>query len=691
MRLQPWHRNTAALFAIIAALWIFSCNTCQAVELTADEQRALEQIDAGSAAKILEVVAKLQAWQAKISEAMRLAGAVSNGLGDSDQISNLVFQLTEELKQLVVSVPQVRAIVNYEAQIAPILAEAERKRRAATANLEQVRRAANGEASQKLRAYYDSVVFQKINQLKNPAEYARGFLDGKFREWTEKPLPVGDKDSLVFKILPPPAGVPVFSPNAKLDVEIEYLPGDLTVKATGLYFRYKSGGAPEPVLDQLKVEVDVRKTVLNKLRGLGEEITEDLDLPITVKLRENPSFAVASGTRAGGIPFDIEVNFLGSEFAKAEGKGFTLYPGNDVDWQGKEFTLDVPFTPPIPIGPQPVFAICSMKGSYGPKDKSLGFSTKISTMATPSELIHLDVGVKTQVPVRDLEIKGDLKVASLSLMGVKGKIDFTKGIVDGDFLPSDSGVPLPVPVGFKRGKFHLQRELFIAEGSMAVFGQECADMYCEVNLKDGSTLLMADGSLEVFGAEANASFEGRIDANFSRFRASCQVSVEVPGIKPYGTLWASVALDMDSKEGIDVDVKTFVKGLDFHEHVDSLSDCTPEKLAEWLQERSVEAYKQFLDDLATGDADARRFAAKMDQQTRDYVHEKFGITWKTGNPQLDALGGQLAQGLKDLGGGATDLLKAGGGALSSGGKTLASGFSDAIGTGGGDSKPFWER
>lgn len=622
-----------------------------AAELTAEQQALLQQMDVETAAQAVNVAEQARGWRDAIAKAVEEGKAVghdfSNAGGDPEKVAAATVKVAQALDTALKSFPQLRKIVEYDSRVTPVVDELRKK---------GITREQYFVVAKKLREQIESAL-ALVDSLKDPAQYLQGFAEGKLREWMQDPVSVDGDGSLQVRILPPPKGTPLFSPDAKIDVEIEYMPQDLVVTATGLYFRYEAGQPfPKIMVDNLRMETDYKKTVLAKVRALGEELTDELDLPIKVTLKSKPDF-MAGG---GGIRFDVTIGVMGDETVKVEAQDLVLYPGNRVDWKDGKLKVEVPLEPPVPIGTTP-FGFWSLRGSFGPQDKSLGFGTKISTLATPPTTVALSVDAETQIPIKSIGIRGSLEVATVPLMTTEGKIDFSKGTIDGSFKGNDT--PLKA-VFFAEGKFHLQREKFVAEGKMELFGQAFANMHCEIDLKTGETLLLANGGFDLFGVDAAATLEGRIHAGFKRVELSCQLSVEVSGIEPYGTLPVSVTVSMDSDEEMPilVEARTFVPDLDVTMRVPTLADCTIDNLQKWIGDNGVKAYHRMLKALAQGDEDTRRFGAKMDKQTRAFVHQHFGFKWETGSPELDALGGQLSQGVKDIGGAWHDLTQGVGGA-----------------------------
>lgn len=659
--MMPTQLRSFILAIVAAAVLLTTASPTRAAELNNEQIAILEILDAELAAKVVEIATKAQQWKTTIETAVATAKATGEDLTDSDpeKVAAAVLTIAKEFDITIKPFPQVRQLLNFDAELAPLMAEVE-KLRAKKEELEEAK-AEYEAAANRLRAKIEQMI-AKLEQFRDPAAYAKNFAEGKLREWMAKPFYVGDDNSLEIKVLPPPVGTPLFSSKTKIDIEINYM-DELTVKATGLYFRYKPGSDyPEPIVENLAMEVEYEKTALNQIKSLGQEMTEELDLPISINLKDKPDFKPGMGGLRGGIRFDVTIKMMGSNTFEATAKDLVLYPGNKVDWKEGVLELKIPLETPVPIGPQPVFGFWTIEGSYKPKGNEIMFGTKISTMATRPNIVALSVQVKTQIPVKSLTLEGSLDVGGIPMLKAMGKIDFTKGSIEGSFEGTDT--PLK-QVFFAKGKFELKREKFIAEAQMKIFNQPVDDMYCEINLTTGETLLQTTSGFKLFGVDASHTFEGRIEAGFSRIVASSQVCVDVKGVAPYASISASVLVEVDSakERPISVSVECFGGKLSFTEEVASLSDCTPDKLAVWIKDRGVSAYHDLLQNLADADEDTRKLGAKLDQKTRAYMDAKFGGKWTSGNPQLDAVGGQLSTEWKNAGGALSDLTKQGGGAL----------------------------
>lgn len=695
----PWKCGRIIRIVTLLALFLFGQSVqLPAQSLTPEQESALKSMTSESAAAIVELAVQASGWQTTIDNAKRDAStaqsaaqstyekaqaefekiqstydeaqaefkqakasldeaknaydSLKSGIRDPESLAKATINIGTVLERTCNTYPQLKATLDYDRTIGPHLQRIRQAKAESDAYYQEARQ---------LREKVEQVL-TLVQNLNSPASYLKNFADGKLREWIQKPFAVDGDESFVIQIELPSKETPLFAENAAINVSIEYIPQDLVVKATGIYFQYVPGQAiPKIVVDNMKVETDLKASAISKVKSLGQELLAELDLPISIKIKGNPDFKAAGGIPRGGILFDVKVGVMGDTSFEVEGTDFVLYPGNKVDWQSGKLSVNIPLEPAVPIGTTP-FGFWSLNGGFGPKTKDLEFGTKISTLATPPTTVAMSVTARTQIPVKSIEVEGTLDIANISFMQTLGKIDFSKGTIEGSFKGNDT--PLKA-IFFAEGKFHLSREKFVADGKLKLFGQSIDDMQCSIDLRTGEAYLISKSSMRIFGAEASSTFEGQISAGFKRVQASSQVCVNVPGIAPFGDISASVTITMDSDEELPILVKveTFSSDLNFEKRLPLLTDCTPENLHKWLTESGVKAYHQLLKELANGDEQTRKLGAKMDKKARQELDKHLGITWKTGNKDLDNLGGQLSDRFKDAGGAWHDLTQGVGGAV----------------------------
>ena len=654
---------------------LFAAAPVAAQQLSPQEQQLLESMDEQFAARMVGLLAQVQNWREVIDKTKAATAVAENAAGDPEQLTAVVLQVAQELKAAALSHPKLTEIIGYAERIESVLNEAEKKWRTARydrqryGNLterqfrEKVRNEAWGEASRQIRQRLGDEIFRNIEQLRNPARYAHSFLDGEFRKWLAQPMPIGDGDMKV-TVKAPSAGVSVFAPQPGLGVQIEYLPGQLTVNASGLYFRYQAGGLPEPVIENLTVDADYQQTALNHIKALGDQAIADLDLPVTVTLKDEPDFSKGAQGLRGGIRFDLKMVMF--ETVDILASDLVLYPGNKVDWKDGTLKVDYQLAQPVPLSPTP-FAMWTIGGSYAMQENRLEVKTEISTVATTPEVVSLIATCALTFPVKYIEVQGELQIARIGLAETIGKIDFVKGTLDAEFKTA-AGIQSAIP-GFSlgEGKLHMQREFMTVDARMEMFGMRIDQTHGVFRFADGSGKLTSQSAVNLFGADFSHSFEADLGARFSYLHLQTIGSVSVSGIQPYGTIRCTVEIDGDTRragELIRVTVKTFRRELDVSFTVASLNECTLDLLREKLQDKAVQAYHQFLKELANADKEGRKLAADIDAKTRSYLHTRLGGPWKSGNPELDRLGGELSDFSKAAGGSLSDIAKQGGGVIS---------------------------
>lgn len=653
-------------------------NVARAQQLSAEQVSILESLDQTEIDQALAIAEKGIQWRERIRTA-----------ADPAQRVEVALAIADEAKALQTQFPELAAPIDHGAKIAPILQKAEQTWKNAEYVAEEyegiteenfreeAKRRAMQAAADELAKVLEESVFPQLQMLKAPADYAKNFVNGEFKQWISQPISLSGDDSLMARIVPPPQGAPIFAQTTEYGAEIVYM-DDLKVKATGIRLEFKPGQAtPHINIDNMRVDQNLKDTVLSNVASLGQDFAASSEMPIKVTLNGQPDFAAGLGGQRGGISFNVEIGLLGSDNVSAKGRNLVLYPGNRVDWKEASLEIEVPANPPIPIGTTP-FAMWSISGMLNPKTREIMVRTKVSTAATPPNVVGLDVGLTTQVPIKSLKLDGHLIVGTMKFMQTEGIIDFEKGEIAGKFKSSDEGSPL-AQLAFADGSFSLKRERFLADGKVDLFGKSFADMHCELDFIEGRGEMYADSGFDLFGVDFANTLTVEIDPGFKRVRMEAMQSLNVASIAPYGSIGVvvTVSADSNSPEKVHVVAEAFGEGLRASFDVPTLAGCTMGKLQEELRKQSVASYHRLLKSLAEGDEDVRKFGAEIEQKTGKYIDEKLGITWRTGVPELDELGGKLSDGVKDVGGAAADMRAQVGGQLSDASKDLQNAGSKA--------------
>lgn len=652
--------------------------------MNAEQVALLEQLDAETSARVLAAAQQVAPWQQTIAQLEAQWQAAQAGAPDLEQ---LALEHQEELKQLYQAasdaaaqlqgvadlVESVGAISEHVRQVQAQIQAAAGPFTAAThpdltaAQLTAANAAhTQAQAAAQLLAHLKAAVAE-LQSLRDPAQYADSFLRGKFQQWLGEALAAeGEAGDFKFKIIPPAAGTSVFSKDANLGVEIEYMPGDLTVLATGLYFEYRPGGVPRPVLENLRVDPsqNLQGMVLDNVKQLGNELLAGLDMPIRVEITGLPDFS-AGGPQRGGLQFKVAMKLFdaqGGDKVELQASDLTLYPGNRVEWGDAELAVEYPANPPIPIPGTPL-AFWTFNGAMAPKTGKITAGTKISSVATPATVVALHVELSTAPPIERIELtKGDLLVAGVSLGSVTGHLDFGVGELRGQFTAGNASIP---GLQFGNGTLELRSERLALNTSLDLFGVPLHAAETVLHFDDGSATLTSKSGLQLFGADFSDTLTAQIDPGFSRFEAEAVHSIAVPGLQPYGTIDVSVTVRIrsDASNPVEVEVNSFLPGGDFTIGLPNLNECTLDNLRKWIQDKGVDSYHQFLQNLANTEKEGRKWAAKLDEKTRRYVSDRLGGPWSTGNEQLDQFGGQLSEEFKNVVGGAVGGVQQAGGVL----------------------------
>lgn len=621
-------------------------------QLSSEQQDQLQQMDASLAEKIVSASDKIRRFRDAIDLVANKAFIAGNDPGgtsiDPPEVTAVIADIAVQTKSLESLHPAISELLQYEQKIGSVLDQAEQSWKNVPYEAEKaegldekqfrekLRQKARGAASRQIREHLTNVVFPGIERQRGPAEYAQSFLNGEFRRWISQPVAIDEQGSLMLRVLPPQGRVAPFSKAANLGIEIEYLPGELKVEGQGLYFRYREGQLPEPVLDEIRIGADVQQMALNKVTALGQEmLAETLGSPIQIKLKGSPNFSPGFQGLRGGIPFDAQ--FTVFETVTVKGSDFVLYPGNTVDWKSGALKIDYQLPAPILI-PSTPFAFWTMGGEYGPRTRKLAFETKISTATTPPQALALEVMCGTTLPIKSIEVKGKLTTASIALAEADGKLDFERGTLDASYTATQQGAMIVPGFSLGSGKLHLQREMLIVDADMTLYGKTVDDVHGEFRFDNGSgKLTAADGSLELFGADFSSTTQAEIGPGFGYLTLRAVGSVQVPDIPPFGTLSCTVIVEGDTRNSgppLKITVRTFRSDLDFTIPVGSLDACTLELLRDELGKKAALSYQAFLEQLAEFESIGRRLAAQWDQKTRQWISQNLKIEW---NPQIPAL------------------------------------------------------
>jgi hypothetical protein len=670
--------RTSTVAAYAACAWLYAAtflSTTAHAQLDADGVQCLQVMDSASVAQVLELTRQVATWRQTMQDARRvieLASQATSGGAVNAEAEKAAAQLVaiaqdlQRQQQLLQRFIPAAGIDRLQRQIDATGTRAEIGKRVA--------------AAKELVAELDRIV-EEIQKLREPAQFAKSFVEEKIEGQLGKPQKWGDDLTFVIEKSDPTKSV--FSDQADIRITVQYQSA-FSLSATGLFFKYTGSGVAEPCFDKIVADEEGLKNqlVTKGLTCLGDIIPEDLDLPIKVENVHFLGFA-ASGPkqRRCGVSLDVKIKFADS-LPELSGKDVVIYPTGSPD-VGELGTGDPKFK--FKLGTTGL-GLYGYHVSWDFKDNTLKGRTYISTWPGEPKAYRLDVTVSVKFPLDYLELNGKLELAdgtgrTICLAEVSEcRLDFTNGSISGRFAipgsPKQGQETLPISsvLTSVNGEFDLDREGFWVKGEMSLLGENGIDVELDL-LFNGNGRLVARSGFNVLGVNASASVNAGFEPGFSRIWLSAKVSVVVNTDylnKSLGDISCTVevVLDTGRKEILAVHTRAFDVPISFS--VRDFRELTLDKLANEIGSQAAQQWHEILDKAAEREKDIRKGGAAAEKRLRDWLADR-DPTPKLGGP-LGGLGADLAGFGKDLAGGLHDFSTGVGGALSHGRESVNEGL-----------------
>jgi hypothetical protein len=624
-------------------------STTAHAQLDADGVQCLQVMDSASVDQVLELTRQVATWRQTMQDARRVIELASQATGgvtvdaDAEKAAAQLIAIAQHLQrqqQLIQRFIPAVGIDRLQRRIDVAGARAEIGQRVA--------------AAKELVAELDRIV-EKIQKLREPAQFAKSFVEEKIEGQLGKPQKWGDDLTFVIEKSDPTKSL--FAADANLEVKIEYQDG-ISVKATGLYFKYRPNAIPEPCFDKM----DVDKVSLNSLtqvglKYLGDAIPADLGLPIKIKSPQFNGFSPADGKPPGSISFSVEIGgFL--DFAKE-----LVLSAEDVTISSTGKVTVAGFKCPLPgqvfIGATGlIFDGGKIELRPQNRDETVTIETHIAA-ASGKESLSLDVKITFGLPLQSVKYAGALVLADGAQLGkVEGEIS-GEHVTGSLSIPGDGPLP-PREILEGKFKFELNKSGFTADGMAAVFGAVRFQMDLALRF-DGSGHLNASHSFSIAGVDVEASLSVRVEAGFRRVEMEALLAVDV-NLQLFHAE-ASVLVQASSDSGINVVAKAMGASAEFR--VASLNELNPKKIAEELVKELDDILSNIAVAAAKWEQDKRELLAKWEDHWRDTLHEeakKYGLdSIATGDPNVDRMLGDMAREGKASGKWVSDVWKKSGG------------------------------
>lgn len=659
-----------------------------ATSLSKEEQALLPLLDAPMIKEIATITKKVDGWKKSIDSLHQQFERSNRQVDQILKMNNIpkdleaVFGMTEELNQHVeffkrqakaVTNPIVKKLLDAIAESKQVLAKIEKSiQDAAPYDKEKfpeltretyavyIKAKARLEAALALVDLYRAKVFAALDVLARPTDYARHFIEQKLQqEYLNKDYEVGD---IKFKVVKGNQFVQsVFHEDANVTVSVTYGDTGLEVNATGLYFRYRTDGLPEPVFEKVKVST----SSLESLKTFVFQKGLDAILPVSnlgpIKIDGTPKindFSDPDKSKRGSLDVRIALDFNGILDALPNGKLsgkttvrlFTNRPPEVVDG---EVGASIPLTPPVQLGPY--LQIQKFNLNYAFKTKKATVETFIVPTGTNENVVSLDLKAEMELPPKEIKFTGSLQMGrkqGITLAEVECTISGKEIKGSLKFPGSNDSLNIGQVVNGKF-KFHLDKKAFSADGMVSLFG--CVESSFDMVMKfNGHGSITASREMKLGGGlKASALFNCKYSPGFRN--ASLELSMTVNVDLKLFRADAYVKVNATKKDrNVTIHVTAGTCDVEVAFQVDSLKEITVEKIAEKLRKNLGKILPNIMKAAARFESNARETLAGWEKHWRDTVSNQFA-KWKldkleTGNEQIDQILGQISQGggkLKD--------------------------------------------
>jgi hypothetical protein len=637
----------------------------QSATLTQAEQDLLPHMDERTVEECVRMAEQVNKWRARVKAIReqaekRRASGVDLVAPAAGATITLVTEIMEAAKKLS---PSLRERLTFVDKMEAKLRAAERAWREARFDPEEyfdldeatfrkeLKQRVTAAAAYDIIKNIDAELFGAVEALKNPARFARGFLENEIKKrFLNKPYTAGDAKEVRFVLTQKDFGKSLFSPDANLALEIEYAPNGLKVKATGLYFRYRRNQLPLPVFDKVKVESSALEDLVKNLTlsHLGDALP-DLGLPIQIKSPRMTDFGPQNGDRAGTLSFRLLI-----ELSKLGDVGLDKLPALQADvtiTRYGQITLDaikqtIPVNPPVPLGSTGLF-FESGSVELRPKEKTetVTIGAIVSTAAGGSATLSLDLKIKFGFPITRTGVKysGRLMVGKQTSLGeVWGEITKEHVTINVKSTVPGEGMRLTAKGEINKAGLtadaHLEALLGIARAD--------ADLFIGTN---GHGHFSISEKVDIGDvARAEVSFAGRFTPGFKSVTLNGSLCVAVQD-DLLGWIQASVEAEAEVAPKPRIIGRAVVGDLVIAFEVKDFNGLYKE-----LQRALLKQRDQLYNTLAQAEKAAGKYGAEREEALRNWVYQNAQnahldhVSIDGGGP-IDSFLGQKSEQLKAAG------------------------------------------
>jgi hypothetical protein len=640
---------------LLAPAWGYAQDSDSA--LTDDEQALLPKITNNAASQLLELAASVDALRDQLQQtkefltdqtaAVRSLTSGGRSLNDLSGLFDLadVLNTALQIPGLAEQFPQLQqlqqTLQNTRNQFQAMQQQWQKLKQQTSAELASRQAEVQGLVQQYTQLFnsYVGPAQAAINALRNPAAFAKGFLEDELvKRYMQTPYTVGD---FAFRFVKHDPTLSIFSPDGGVDVVVDYS-GYGQVTGSRLYFVYNKDGLPQPKRgNHFKWQPpDTKAIVGNAFQLLGGAFSSVGVTSVKPDGQSPPNLKV--GLDFGGLlPLSPGLHLTATVDVSAKGQ-VTL-----VDLAGKYGSLE---SPAAPISPTVVLYTIGC-GLDNATPKNMVFTGRFANPAATPESVYVDTSLTAPMP---FDPNGTIKVSAQYVVGNSIKIAQFVGTISPKEITGDLQIPSPECDQAIAGpiKRIVNLHIHCAIDSKGLTAEGVAQLFSFINANvnlalrfNGSGFFQSVTTAKVGGFSALQTINTSFDSGFTNvaFRSSFTTTVDL-GIMKADAVVEITSKVADAKKDLpSIGVTASALGATVPVPVLSLDQLTPEKVAEALGKQLGGMLQNTAKAAEKWAADKKELLARWDEHWRDTLSDeakKYG---------LDKLPPDVSAGLRDLG------------------------------------------
>jgi hypothetical protein len=648
--------------------------------LTADQQQLLETLDPQLAQECVQVAQQLDGWRKDIAAVRRVLTNPPPAKEDVDRAWKVAEALAKRSGAF-------KKAVRFADALDKRFKKVEAEVQAAQYDPNNLLNLSEDDFRAKVRAevrarlvgpLLDDLkpVLDWIDAAKDPAQFAKNFVESELTKYLDNPYPVGDDFKL--RVSKQDYKKSLFAKDAGLVVTLEYK-GGVRVKATGLYFRYRKGQLPEPVFDKTRMQVDA-SGLASALTGTAlKAIADNLPDLGPISLKGQPTFSGFDGGKPGSISFRIAVNFSQladfglDQLPSAEGD-ITLSANGKAKLASLQVTIPDAVT--VPVGPALALQGGAVEVRPDDKKETVRIKTRIISAAGGKESLSMKCTAAFGFPITKtgIHFTGQLVAGDQAPVGTV-EAWLTKEKLKVHLTAPDPTSPVAKLAPYKidcTGQMDVKG--LTAKGTIeALYGAGKMDMDLFIGTNGYGSFTVSD-NLDLGPVKAQGSLQASFRPGLSHLTVDGCITLEV-GTDYFDVLQAVVKLHAETSPKPVIVASASVGPVTLECKVGNFKE-----LYDALKKSIQQGRAQVYDYLAQRERAAGKYGAEREAALRNAISDlakKNGLDHVSidGGGPIDKALGDAAANAKRLGGMAADARDQLGGMAADGRKNVENGLS----------------